>query len=124
MDQMRNIFNLFLDRDSIIDFVIRDKNGSDIDWSTKSNVAAYFTVKKYRTDTDDNKIFQKSIGSGIAISTLSPFVGVITISKTDVPSSSLDEGVYFYDLTIQCDEFGIIQSDVGTINLLKPVLVG
>ena len=66
--------------------------------------AAYFSCKKKKSD--NNYVFQKSLGSGITKTSTSETgrVYTITISPSDTASIT-EDGDYYYDIQLEMDSY-------------------
>lgn len=97
--------------------VTSDLDGSVVDLTGAS---VWFTLKKSRDDTDENKIFQKTVGAGVLIA--DPAGGVVRVTIEASDSVSLSPlRLYAYDLQVKTATNDIFTPISGTVSVVADV---
>lgn len=102
-------------RDDVdLDITFTDKDGEPINIS---NATVYFTMKRKKTDSDDDAVLAIEVTSHS-----NPTAGETRVSLTNT-ETDLPPRYYFYDVQIKDSDDKIISSSVGQIKILQDVTI-
>lgn len=106
--------NLIRRDDVDLDITFTDKDGEPINLT---GCTVYFTMKKKKTDLDDDAIIAVEVTAHS-----DPTAGETRVSLTNV-QTDVTPRYYFYDVQIKDTDDKIISSSVGQIRILQDVTI-
>jgi hypothetical protein len=120
--QLVNIEHIYSDRRYLIDFAIRNKDGTDPDWSAYTNKVVRFVVKRNQDDADSAALIHKSTTLGITMSGWNPPIGQIELTTDNTARVNLPNGRYFWELIFECTELVAVEVDMGVLQVTESVV--
>ena len=104
--------NIFMVRGDTLQFSVL------IEELTTNLTNVYFSCKANKDD--DNYIFQCTLGNGIELTESTNTSRTYTVTVPASATKDLDDGIYYYDLQINLDEY-VYTPFMGTLNIAKDV---